>query len=91
MKKELKNQIIETISEELKAYPNFYITDIAGLNAGQTSKLRRECFEKGIKLSVVKNTLFTHVLKASGNPELEALVETLVGNTAIMYLSLIHI
>ena len=85
MKKELKNQIIETISEELKAYPNFYITDIAGLNAGQTSKLRRECFEKGIKLSVVKNTLFTHVLKASGNSELEALVDTLVGNTAIMY------
>ena len=85
MKKELKNQIIETISEELKAYPNFYITDIAGLNAGQTSKLRRECFEKGIKLNVVKNTLFTHVLKASGNSELEALVDTLVGNTAIMY------
>ena len=85
MKKELKNQIIENISAELKEYPNFYITDIAGLNAGDTSKLRRECFEKGIKLSVVKNTLFTHVLKASGNPELEALVETLVGNTAIMY------
>ena len=85
MKKELKNQIIENISAELKEYPNFYITDIAGLNAGDTSKLRRECLEKGIKLSVVKNTLFTHVLKASGNPELEALVETLVGNTAIMY------
>ena len=85
MKKELKNQVIENISEELKAYPNFYITDIAGLNAGQTSKLRRECFEKGIKLSVVKNTLFTHVLKASGNSELESLIETLVGNTAIMY------
>ena len=85
MKKVLKKQIIENISAELKEYPNFYITDIAGLNAGDTSKLRRECFEKGIKLSVVKNTLFTHVLKASGNPELEALVETLVGNTAIMY------
>ena len=85
MKKELKNQVIESISAELKEYPNFYITDIAGLNAGQTSKLRRECFEKGIKLSVVKNTLFTHVLKASGNAELESLVETLVGNTAIMY------
>lgn len=85
MKKELKNQVIENISEELKAYPNFYITDIAGLNAGQTSKLRRECFEKGIKLSVVKNTLFTHVLNASGNTELESLVPTLVGNTAIMY------
>ena len=85
MKKELKNQIIESISADLQKYPNFYITDIAGLNAGQTSKLRRECFEKGIKLNVVKNTLFTHVLKASGNAELESLVETLAGNTAIMY------
>ena len=85
MKKELKNQIIESISADLQEYPNFYITDIAGLNAGQTSKLRRECFEKGIKLNVVKNTLFTHVLKASGNAELESLVETLAGNTAIMY------
>ena len=56
MKKELKNQVIESISAELKEYPNFYITDIAGLNAGQTSKLRRECFEKGIKLSVSSPT-----------------------------------
>ena len=85
MKKELKNQIIESISAELKEFPNFYITDIAGLNAAQTSKLRRECFEKGIKLNVVKNTPFTHVLKASGNAELESLVDTLKGNTAIMY------
>lgn len=85
MKKELKTQVIATISEQLQQYPNFYITDIAGLNAEQTSKLRRECFEKGIKLSVVKNTLFTHVIKESGNAELESLIETLTGNTAIMY------
>ena len=85
MKKELKNQIIESISADLQQYPNFYVTDIAGLNAGKTSQLRRECFEKGIKLNVVKNTLFTHVLKASGNAELESLIQTLEGNTAIMY------
>ena len=85
MKKELKNQIIESISADLKAYPNFYITDIAGLNAGQTSKLRRECFNQGIKLSVVKNTLFAHVLKASDSEDLKSLEQTLEGNTAIMY------
>ena len=87
MKKELKGQIIESISAQLQKYPNFYITDIAGLNAGQTSKLRRACFEAGIELSVVKNTLFAHVLKASGNDEMKTLEETLVGNTAIMYTS----
>ena len=85
MKKEVKGQIIETISAQLQQYPNFYITDIAGLNAGQTSRLRRECFNEGIVLSVVKNTLFTHVLKASENEDMKSLIETLVGNTAIMY------
>jgi len=85
MKKELKGQIIESISAQLKAYPNFYITDIAGLNAGQTSKLRRECFENGIVLNVVKNTLFAHVLNGVDNEEMKTLSETLVGNTAIMY------
>jgi len=85
MKKEVKAQIIETISAQLQQYPNFYITDIAGLNAGQTSKLRRECFNQGIVLNVVKNTLFAHVLKGMENEEIKTLEETLVGNTAIMY------
>ena len=85
MKKELKSQVIENISASQKEYPNFYITDIAGLNAEQTSKLRRECFGQGIKLSVVKNTLFTIVLKNSGNEELASLIDTLKGNSAIMY------
>ena len=85
MKKELKGQIIESISAQLQKYPNFYITDIAGLNASQTSKLRRACFEQGIELSVVKNTLFAHVLKGIDNEEMQSLSETLVGNTAIMY------
>ena len=85
MKKEVKGQIIETISAQLQQYPNFYITDIAGLNAGQTSKLRRECFNEGIVLSVVKNTLFAHVLKGMENEDMKSLGETLVGNTAIMY------
>ena len=85
MKKELKSQVRENISASLKEYPNFYITDIAGLNAEQTSKLRRECFGQGIKLSVVKNTLFTIVLKNSGNEELASLIDTLKGNSAIMY------
>ena len=85
MNKEEKGQIIESISAQLQQYPNFYITDIAGLNAGQTSKLRRECFNQGIVLNVVKNTLFAHVLKEVENEDMKSLSETLVGNTAIMY------
>ena len=85
MKKELKNQIIESISAQLGEYPDFYITDISGLNASQTTKLRRECFNQGVKLCVVKNTLFNHVISASENEEIKSLTSALVGNTAIMY------
>lgn len=85
MKKEVKNQIIESISAQLSEYPDFYITDIAGLSASQTTMLRRECFNQGVKLSVVKNTLFNHVISASDNAEIRSLSEALVGNTAIMY------
>ena len=85
MKKEQKAQVIEAISAQLKETPNFYITDIAGLNAKDTTKLRRACFEEGIKLTVVKNTLFSHVLKGCDNEEIQQLIPTLVGNSAIMY------
>ena len=85
MKKEIKGQIIESISANLQAYPNFYITDIAGLNAKQTSKLRRECFNSGIELTVVKNTLFAYVLKGMENEEIKTLEQVLTGNSAIMY------
>ena len=85
MRKEEKVQILESISAQLQEYPNFYITDISGLNAEQTSKLRRECFERGILLSVVKNTLFSKGIDAMGNEDAAAVKPALEGPTAIMY------
>lgn len=85
MRKENKAQIIEFISAQLQETPNFYLTDISGLNAEQTTKLRRACFEAGIKLVVVKNTLLNHVIKEQNNEELELLTSVLKGNTAIMF------
>jgi large subunit ribosomal protein L10 len=85
MRKELKAQIIDQISAQLKEYSDFYITDISGLNAEQTTKLRRTCFDNGVKLTVVKNTLFAHVLGQVGNDEQKKLLDVLKGNTAVMY------
>ena len=85
MRKEEKLEIINAISAQLEETPNFYITDIAGLNAEKTSALRKACFEAGVELVVVKNTLFTKVLEASENEEMKKLVEVLAGPTAIMY------
>jgi len=58
MKKEDKKQIIEQLATNLQEYENFYLTDIATLDAAATSELRRECSKQEIKLVMVKNTLF---------------------------------
>ena len=69
MRKEEKLEIINAISAQLEETPNFYITDIAGLNAEKTHNLRKACFEAGVKLVVTKNTLFTKVLETEDKEE----------------------
>lgn len=89
MKKELKEQIIEQLAAQLEATPDFYITNIEGLNAEQTSALRRACFEHGIKLMVVKNTLLEKVLE-KGTDEQKSLCPTLKGSTALMFSDVVN-
>ena len=70
MRKELKGQIIDKLVDEINSYPHLYITDVSGLNAANTSALRRLCFEREIKLVVTKNTLLKIALdRANGNYE----------------------
>ena len=84
MKKEEKAKMIEVLLEQVNSFSHLYLTDISGLNAEDTSDLRRKCFENDIKLAVVKNTLLKLALdKANG--EYEELYDTLVGNTTIMF------
>ena len=84
MKKELKDTIIVELGEKLKEYPHFYLVDLTGLNAEQTSDLRRKCFKNDIKLVVVKNKLLHKAFEAS-EIDFEPLYECLKGNTAVMF------
>ena len=83
MTKEEKSIAIEHISEILKSNQNIYLADISGLNALQSSSLRRLCFKAGVKLSVVKNTLLEKAM-VSSNKDFGDLKDTLTGNTSIM-------
>ena len=85
MRKELKAQIIENIAAQLDETPSFYVTDVEGLNAEATAKLRRACFEKQIKLLVVKNTLFYKVLEQKGIENVEQFADVMKGSSAIMF------
>ncbi len=62
MKREEKNKIIDTLSDTINSTKHFYITDLSGLDAADTNMLRRKCFEKDIRLIVVKNTLLKRAL-----------------------------
>ena len=57
MTKQEKVQEIQDLTTEITSVKNLYFTDIAGLDASQTTALRRACFNANIRLSVVKNTL----------------------------------
>lgn len=84
MRKEEKGQIIDRLVEEIGSYPHFYITDTSGLNAADTSALRRLCFEKNIKLVVAKNTLLKKALERS-NGNYEELYGALKTPTAVLF------
>ena len=84
MKKEDKGLIIEKIGEELKNYSCFYLVETTGLNAEDTSALRRECFKSDIKLMVVKNTLLKKALEKS-ETDYSEIFPVLHGSTSIMF------
>tara|TARA_B100000900_G_scaffold3422_1_gene2979 strand:+ start:323 stop:838 length:516 start_codon:yes stop_codon:yes gene_type:complete len=84
MTKEQKVQEIQDLTDRLSSVKNLYLTDIAGLDAVQTTALRRACFNSNIKLSVVKNTLLAKAMEAS-DKDFGNLKEVLKGNTSLMF------
>ena len=83
MTREEKATVIEDLTAQLADNPNIYLADISGLNAVDTSNLRRACFKANIKLAVVKNTLLAKAMEAS-DKEFGELPEVLKGNTSLM-------
>ena len=84
MTKQEKIQEMEDLTTEISAVKNLYLTDIAGLDAVQTTALRRACFNANIKLSVVKNTLLAKAMDAS-EKDFGELQSVLKGNTSLMF------
>jgi len=84
MTREEKSQVIETLTAELSEAKTLYLTDTAGLNAKDTTALRRACFKAGIRLSIVKNTLLSKAMDAS-DKDFGDLKEVLKGNTSLMF------
>ncbi|MDE5844613.1 MAG: 50S ribosomal protein L10 [Muribaculaceae bacterium] len=84
MKKEDKALIIEKIAATIKEYSCFYLAETAGLDAAETSDIRRACFKDDIKLMVVKNALLHKALE-NLEGDFSELYPVLKGSTSILF------
>lgn len=76
--------IIDELTQTLQDNNIIYLADTQGLNAKQTSDLRRACFKKNIEMKVVKNTLLRKAMDKVEDKDYTELFEVLAGNTTIM-------
>ena len=83
MTREEKSRVIEDLTGKLTDNSIIYLADISGLNALQTSNLRRACFKEKVNLAVVKNTLLAKAMERS-EKDFGELPEVLKGNTSLM-------
>jgi large subunit ribosomal protein L10 len=84
MTREEKSRVIEDLTAQLADNTTIYLADISGLNALNTSNLRRACFKANVRLAVVKNTLLAKAMESS-DKDFGDLPSTLKGNTSIMF------
>ena len=84
MTKEEKNKFIDVLDKSIQENSNFYLADISGLTAEESSALRRLCFKREVSLQVVKNTLLRKALEKNDS-NFENLYDVLKGNTTIMF------
>lgn len=82
-----KTQVIEDLKVKFSESQYFYFADSSTLTVEQVNKLRRTCFEKGIEVQVVKNTLAQKAMEATGDMAegFAPLYSALAGPTTVFF------
>jgi large subunit ribosomal protein L10 len=85
MNKAEKTQVIEELLEKLNANNKIYLADCSTLTVEKVNAFRKQCFEKKISITVVKNTLLKKALERANDSKLTELIPALTGETALMF------
>ena len=85
MNKTEKTQVIEQLVEQLNANNKIYLADCSTLTVEKVNAFRKQCFEKKISVTVVKNTLLKKAIERSNDSKLADLIPALKGETALMF------
>jgi len=81
-----KEAVVEELKEKFDNSTSFYVTDSSTLTVAEVNVLRGQCFEKGVEMRVVKNSLVKKALEALPEDKNYAeLYDTLKGPTALMF------
>jgi large subunit ribosomal protein L10 len=81
-----KTAVIEHLKGKFAETDFFYLADASTLTVEKINELRAKCYEMGIEMKVVKNTLARKALEAAGEEKnYSGLYEALKGPTAIMF------
>ncbi len=86
MTREEKSHEISNLTDKFSNAQFFYVTDSSTLTVEQVNNLRRLCFDQGIEMKVVKNTLAKKALKSiEKNGEYGQVYSALEGPSAVMF------
>lgn len=81
-----KAAVIEDLKQKFEDNPFFYIADASTMTVEEVNKFRGLCFEKGIEMRVVKNTLAQKALEgADAEKNYQAVFGALKGPTALLF------
>ena len=83
MKRDQKEQVVDELTQRLKAAETLLVADYRGLTMPQIDELRTRLIESGARFTVVKNTLTRRAAEAAGADALLALLD---GPSAIAFL-----
>ena len=84
MNKEEKHELVQALTEQMKAYGNFYITDTSDLTVAKVNHIRRQCFESDITMQVAKNSLIKKAMEAAGG-DFSPIYDVLKGSSSILF------
>jgi len=85
MNKTEKTQVIEQLVEKLNANNKIYLADCSTLTVEKVNAFRKQCFEKKVSITVIKNTLLKKAIERANDSKLAELIPALKGETALIF------
>ena len=84
MTKEEKHELVIALTDQMKEFGNFYITDTSNLTVAKVNDIRRKCFESDITMKVAKNSLIQKAMEAAGG-DYTQMFDVLKGSSSILF------